>query len=126
LESFINQQIPEGYVFYKKMKNKTESYDKNQIQRHLSFNVKVKEVLPNVTGKNFYTKSSPQNQQLDNLKLFRDSVVHTKLEDDVFGYRELMKKSLKFDYDKALETVSVFMNFYKPNYIEECNCGLDF
>ena len=62
-----------------------------------------------------------------NLKEFRDDIIHTKQEDNnMLRYEGLIKKSLNFKYDKALISVASFMNFYKKDYIVECNCGGDF
>lgn len=59
------------------------------------------------------------------LKAFRDSIIHTKQNPDQSSYFKLMKIALDFKYDTALESVAKFMNFYKPDYIVECDCGSD-
>jgi len=126
IESFINQLIPDDYVFEKVTTRKTEQYNKSQIQENIDFKTKVVEVLPDITKKNFFKNQTPTNQMIWNLKEFRDSIVHTKHETNVLRYDNLIKKSLAFEYDKTLEAVTKFMNFYTPDYIVECGCGVNF
>jgi hypothetical protein len=33
--------------------------------------------------------------------------------------------ALEFDYNVAISTVAEIINFYEPNLIEECGCGVD-
>jgi hypothetical protein len=127
IESFINQNIPDNYTFKKVSQKKTEIYNKAQIQEHLDFNTKLKEVLSDATGKNFFIKQTPSNQLIHNLKNLRDEIIHTKqAADNPLRYDKLIKSLLTFDYTKTLESVATFMNFYTPNYIVECNCGVDY
>jgi len=127
IESFINQQIPDDFIFEKVLKKRTELYNKTQIQETIDFKTKVKEVLPQITKKDFFKKKSPTNEFIWNLKNFRDEIIHTKPQDDnPLRYKDLIKKSLNFKYDKTLDSVAKFMNFYKPNYITECGCGADY
>lgn len=126
IESFINQQIPDEYVFKKVLAKKSELFDKKQILEYMDFNTKLKEVLKEVTGKDFFKKSTPANQIIFNLKAFRDDIVHTKSNQSPLQYDYLIKESLNFKYEKALSAVADFMNHYKPEYIVECDCGADF
>lgn len=127
IESFTNQLIPDDYVFIRKLTSKTESFDKNQIQDNIDFKTKIKEVLKDAKGKGFFDKDTPINQHIWNLKEFRNDIIHTKpKKDNVLWYDNLIKKSLNFKYTETLESVAKFMNFYKPDYIVECDCGKDF
>ncbi|MBI2270134.1 MAG: hypothetical protein HYU69_07215 [Bacteroidetes bacterium] len=126
IESFINQLIPDNYSFKKEQSKKTEIFNKSQIQEHLDFKTKITEVLPDVTKKNFFQKSTSSNQRIWNLKNFRDDIVHTKHEDNPLRYEKLIKTALNFDYNKTLESVAAFMNFYRKDYIIECGCGVDY
>lgn len=128
IESFVNQIIPIDFVYKKELKNKTEVYDSMQIQRGLSFDEKLKEVLPKCTNKNFFDKQTPTNQHIENLKKFRDEIVHTKKDtkSSSLFYDTLVSKSFNFKYEETIYAVQKFMNHYKPNYIVECKCGEDF
>ncbi|MGZ5245371.1 MAG: hypothetical protein ACXWD4_15725 [Bacteroidia bacterium] len=37
-------------------------------------------------------------------------------------YKTLFTMSLDFKYNKALQAVREFINFYEPNLIEDCDC----
>ncbi|WP_282081570.1 hypothetical protein [Aquimarina algiphila] len=127
IESFINHIIPDNSNFQKVLKNKTEIYTKKQIQEHFKFWDKVKDVLPHFyDNKNFFSKSTPTNSHIVNLKNLRDEIVHTKSEIDYSTQEELMSRLLKFKYDECLMAIRKFMNYYKENYITECDCGSDF
>ena len=127
LEAFINHLIPDSKSYERKLPTKIEVYSKEQIQEYINFNDKIKKVLPYFfEGKSFYKKSTPANQLITRLKDLRDNIVHTKSEKSFDKQEKLFQEVLKFKYDKTLEAVAKFMNFYKPNYLKECNCGVDF
>jgi len=127
IESFINQLIPDEYIFIRKLSTKTELFDKNQIQDYLDFKTKITDVLKGAIGKSFFTNQSPANQHIWNLKEFRNDIIHTKPKDESpLRYDSLIKSSLNFKYEETLKSVAKFMNFYKEKYIIECDCGRDF
>jgi hypothetical protein len=126
IESFINQKIPSDFKYSQSSNRKTEIYDKQQIQEFLDFKTKITNVLSEATGKDFFKNTTPAIQAIWNLKYFRDDIIHTKQDSNILKYDKLIKTSLNFKYDVALESVAKFMNFYEPNYIIECDCGKDF
>lgn len=126
IESFINNLIPEDMIFEVSSTRRTEVYNKKQIQEFLDFKTKVTKVLKQATGKDFFHKATPANEMIWNLKNFRDNIIHTKPEETPLKYQELIKSSLNFKYERALDSVAKFMNYYKPDYIIECDCGADY
>lgn len=126
IESFVNHIIPSDKPFVKELNNKTELYNKAQIQEVLPFWDKLKTVLPYYFGENFFLNPTPTNQHITNLKNLRDEIIHTKSESDYSKQQALFKSVLSFKYDQTFEAVAKFMNFYKPEYITECSCGADF
>lgn len=60
------------------------------------------------------------------MKELRDEIVHPKSEKNMTSQEILMKRLLKFDYEKTIEAVANFINFYQPDFISECKCGVDF
>jgi hypothetical protein len=126
LEAFLNQQIPSDYIFKRKTGKCTEVFNYEQIFEYIDFKTKLTIIIPEITKKNFMGNSTPINNHIYNLKQFRDSVIHTKPKSESPLYQDLMKKSLEFDYDKAIEAVAKLMNFYQPGYIVECDCGNDY
>lgn len=126
IETFINRQIPDEYVYEEKKSNRTESFDKEQIQRHISFDVKIKKVLPDAKGKSFEKSHRTNYQFIQNLKEFRDSIIHAKTTKGDNTYSDLFKKAIKFRYDDTLYAVKDFLNYYSENLVEDCPCGADF
>lgn len=126
LESFINKLIPENYQ-YKRVSNKsTEIFDHSQILENIDFKTKVTSIIPEITGRDFFYKRSPTSQKIWNLKMFRDEIVHTKPEDKLLVYRDIVKKALTYNYDDAVWAVAKYLNYYKEKYVVECDCGEDF
>lgn len=125
IESYINSLIPADYKYFRKLNSKTEVFDQSQIQEFLDFKTKITVVLTEITKKNFFKCQTKTNQMIWSLKDFRDKIIHTKQIPDRSNYFELMKSSLDFNYEGTLESVAKFMNFYKPDYIIECDCGSD-
>lgn len=127
LEAFINRCIPDQYEYKRLGSKSTEIFTKQQIEEFLPFNEKMKSVLPEIKGKNFYDAHPPTSQHITNLKEFRDSIIHTKTSKDAPTYDHLFKKSLTFKYKESLNAVAAFCNYYHPNnkYIVECDCKFD-
>lgn len=122
LEAFVNSIIPDDFVFQKELKQKTELYNKEQIQRNMGTMEKIKDLLPQIFKNKFNLSSS----LITDLKNLRDEIVHTKSKPGFSTQEELIKKMLDFKYEKCMEDLRDFMNHYKPNYIENCECGKDF
>jgi hypothetical protein len=126
LEAFINRSIPKKFEYKKALDKRTEVYNKKQIH-WLNIDEKMKKVLPQIEGKDF-GKGHPTLQTIiDNLKDFRNSIVHTREGSEghtPFDY--LFKRAFTFDYRKALNAVKDFCNFYHAaDYIQECPCSKD-
>jgi len=127
IESFINHIIPNDKPYINELKNKTEYFTKEQIQKGISFDIKTNKVLPYFFDeKNYFRNRTPSNQHITNLKNLRNEIVHPKSEATFQAQEETIKRLLNFKYDATFEAVAKFMNFYQPNYISECDCGLDF
>ena len=127
IEAYINRSIPKNHIFRDIKSNRTEEYDKNQIERYLSFDVKVKKILNHLKQKNFSLAHPNKNQHIEHLKEFRDSIIHTKAnKGKTTPYDYLYKKAFDFKYKETIESVKNWLNFYESNdYIEDCDCGND-
>jgi hypothetical protein len=126
LESFINHILPDDKNYEKNCGHKTEIYTKYQVQKGLTFDEKTRKVLPYFFNKDFFKKPTTNKQHILNLKELRDEIIHPKSEKNLASQEILMKRLLKFDYEKTMEAVASFMNFYQSDFIIECNCGLDY
>lgn len=115
IESFANNLIPKNYKHEKKLKTKTEIYDKIQIQRHVPFDEKIKEVLPDITGRCFHVEFGHKWENIKKLKEFRDEIVHTKayVKETPNIYEDLFNTSLNFNYSEAMDSVKDFIIIMK-------------
>jgi len=127
IEAFINKHIPDDFIYSETKTNRTEVYNKEQILRYLSFDVKMKNILVKATKKDFFAKFPNKAIHIKNLKEFRDIIVHTKMKSDGHTpYDYLYKTALKFKYEETIDAVADFFNFYQDNYIEPCPCSQEY
>jgi len=85
LEAFVNEELPEDYVYEREEQTDSGIYvvrqfDKEQIERHLSLSEKLATVLPRATGKPS-PKGTSTWEDFVHLGRLRDRVVHMKSED---------------------------------------------
>lgn len=127
LEAFINNLIPHEYIYRRSTSKSTEVYDRFQIQKSLPFKDKVKDVVPDFTKKKFHQEHPEKYQLILQLQELRDSVMHTKSDENAPPkyYRSFFTKTLDFDFAKALQATKDYINYYEPSLIEECDCGRD-
>lgn len=125
IECFVNDIIPEDFVYQIKSPRKTETYDKKQIQVSISFMDKLTQVLPSAFGISFFKNSTPTNNHIYNLRDLRNDIVHTKSDRSGKNNIEILKRLLNFKYDETLEATFKLFNFYRPGFIEECPCDKD-
>lgn len=123
MEAVMNRCIKPDYNHIKKAKRCTESYSKSEIEKYFSYEDKLKDVLPIATGKNFVKNFPQKDTHLQNLKNYRDMIVHTKEASDGFTYDYIYKKAMTFKFDETINTVKDFCNYYLgDNFIQECDC----
>jgi hypothetical protein len=78
IESFINHLLPDDKKYELVKNNRTEIYNREQIQFNIPFMEKLKNVLPQFYEKSFFSKESKANAHIRNLKELRDDLIHTK------------------------------------------------
>ncbi|PHS64793.1 MAG: hypothetical protein COB12_07705 [Flavobacterium sp.] len=125
LECLINSKIPKEYI-YTKPTRKNKKMNKKQILRFLSFEDKIKEVLPNIDSKyNFASEKSHLFADLKLLKSLRDNITHAKsnIDYEVAYYDALYTEALDFDFKKSIESAKEFINYHENGLIEQCDCG---
>jgi hypothetical protein len=123
LESFVNQEIPDDYIYKKQTSKCEEFYNKDQIQKFIQFDEKYKKILPLLIRKNSFDKAkSIQNQHINNLKDIRNEIIHPKSSHFEIKKEQLIIKILNFNYVKCLIAVKEFLNYHRPGYIEDCPC----
>jgi len=122
IEAFNNSLIPDDF----NIKIKRKTFDKFQAQKSIDFLTKVKKVVPSIEKKSYFKDYPKDYDFLLKFKKLRDNVVHTKNLQSGFpaSYRELYVSYIDFDFEKSYELVKNYMNYYKDNWIENCNCGI--
>lgn len=126
LECFANEMIAQKrYVYVNILKNKSESFDHIQIQNSIDFKTKLFTILPAV----FEKKLDPNSlflQPIHHLINLRNDITHLKLEDNLIIERsKITRKLLSYDYDKTLLDVRKFINYFVPNYLQDCDCDAE-
>lgn len=93
LEAYANQSIPDDFVFSKLRQDQkcNESYDKMQIERNLSLDVKLSEVLPQILGIPLL-KGEQLWHDYKLLRETRDRIIHVKTAD--LGIHDREAKSI--------------------------------
>lgn len=127
LECFANEMIARNkYVYTNVLKQKSEVYDHNQIQNNVDFKTKLFIILPAVFNK----KPNPTSlflQAIHRLIDLRNDITHLKLEENLIIERSaITRRLLSHDYDKSLVHVREFINYFLPNYLQDCDCEGEF
>lgn len=129
MEAFINRIIPEDYKYESTTTKATIIQNKQQIERNSSFEVKIKQIVPDAIGKNFHIEFPDLYTSIFDLKNVRDDMTHLKSfrkSKAPLSYESVFNKAFKMDYLKALNAVKSYINFYSENLIEPCPCDKDF
>lgn len=121
IEAFNNSLIPDDFS----MKIKRKHFDKDRTQRSMDFKNKMKKAIPIITKNSFPSDHSQDYEFILEIKGLRDNVVHTKNMQSGFpaSYRELYISYLDFDFEKSYNITKKYFNYYRQNWIEDCNCG---
>ncbi len=116
LEAFINQCLPD----YAKIEFEGKPVDKNIIQRYLSFDDKIKTIIPAVTEKDFINEHPRKVKILINLKKIRDELTHLKenRKDGFTAYENIYNDILNIDLKKIVNTVKFYINYHTPKTIQ--------
>lgn len=125
IEAFVNSKLPRDFVYSKSSNRNTTNFNRSQIQTEISFEEKIKQVLPEFTGKSFASECGHKYETILKLKKLRDEITHTKgqIGGVPINYQDLYAMSLNFDYENALRHTRDFLNFYEPDLIQECTCA---
>jgi hypothetical protein len=114
LESFANDEIPENYIHYKKVKKLFLPFKKVDAERKLNLDIKLNEILPEV----YKIKKLSGLKIWDDyneLKEIRDRIVHLKSldrhslypkMDSIWDY--LIKNDIKKPYEIAFKIIEYF------------------
>lgn len=109
-------------------KNEYTFYDKKQKPRKANIHDKLDIALPIIFAKNFELDFKEEYTSIKSLILLRNDLIHLKpyTESTNTKYKIPYREVIEFNFDKAIEATQEFINYYQPNLIEECNCGINF
>lgn len=122
IEATLNKLIPEDFTYTDK-KGNIKGLEEIQ---WLSFEDKIKKVLPKATGKDFVKAHHNKYGSLLKIKNYRDSIIHTKKKAEITSYSDIGNIGLDLNYNFLILEVRDFINFYYPRLVEPCDCGKDF
>lgn len=117
LEAFNNGLIPDEYTF----RHKRKFYNKEKIQRYIKFKEKTEQIIPDIFGRSFILEFPEKYQVICEIKKLRDDIIHTKNKAKGYApsYRDIYKNSLAVEFKKAYQATRDYVDFYKPDLIED-------
>lgn len=121
LESFVNVLIVE----LKRTPLIKQSLPNDKDLEKMNLFDKIKKIDNTYYGIGFFKKDS-KTSAIHNLKKLRNDIVHVKYDTNLSMPSSIVNRLLNFKYEEAYNAVVDLMNYYKPNYVEPCDCGRDF
>jgi hypothetical protein len=121
LEAFVNEVIPDSYEYTKTNNKCKEIYNKSEIERWLSIEEKIGQVLPSALG--IPTPKGRHNSwnEFQKLKKVRDRLIHMKSEDRQYNepeqktiWRELIKTEPP--YQESFSVIKYFIETAKLDF----------
>jgi hypothetical protein len=129
LEAFVNEQIPGTYTYIDSSDRRfTRTFNKEQIERQLSLEAKIGDVIPAALGVPF-PKGGKLWSAFIKLRDLRDRVIHMKTKDreSIFGksdsiWHSLMSNPLPETYTTAKRIMAHFVAAKgdAPRWFEKC------
>lgn len=119
LETFLNKGIEENnYIFY----------NKNQKKIQGNIHDKIDVAFPEIFNKNFKNENLDDYNNLKYLIHLRNSMIHLKPEinDTNTKYKVPYRRIIECEFDKLIQSVGNYLNFYEENIIELCDCENNF
>lgn len=123
VESFANYLIPEDAPY---IDDNKILYDKDEIQKKLDIIDKFKKVIAFSLKMDFFNCNDVNRYSILELRNLRNELVHLKHDLKLQNAKYIIEKLINFNYDRAIQSVADLMNFYKPGYVEPCDCEADF
>ena len=126
IESYLNSLILPNMIYKVNSKRSSKGfYTSDEIQRNLSFGCKLKFIY-NAYNKNFYNSHKNDYNKIISLKKIRDEIVHTKNDSTGDNATLIFKELLNIKFDDYLLSTRVLLNFFKKDYIVDCQCEKDY
>lgn len=112
LESFINSIIPDNFEY--------NGQSKEIIENSFSLNEKITKILSKAFSINFHIDNPKNYSDLDALIKLRNELVHLKTgkRNGYDAFIEPFEKILNFNCKKHIDSVYIFINMFKHDYIK--------
>lgn len=104
LETFINLSIPEEYIFTQKDHKKTSTYNKLQIERWISWEIKLSEIIPEIYSFEGIKQKSFWSNVMKLVSL-RNDIIHQKSFNDSSSIENIFNVNLPFICFSANEII---------------------
>ena len=128
VEAFINNIIPEDFIYTKtevsksnKFQTQKTEYNKEHIERWISIKEKIEEVLPQIPKINFDpTKNGKIIGRILEIAKIRDEIVHLKSKDKESSmyYSKIFDFIASRDLMEYLHSVKKFINILENNFLK--------
>lgn len=116
LETFINLSIPNNFIWKKTTSRKTEVYDKEQIERYVSWKEKINLVVTDIYEVPQIKKMSFWSDLIELLDI-RNRLIHIKSSDDTEVLTDLLNKNIF----KICLSSQDYINYISENMVENDN-----
>lgn len=116
LETFINLSIPNNFIWKKTTSRKTEVYDKEQIERYISWKEKINLVVTDIYEVPQIKKMSFWSDLIELLDI-RNRLIHIKSSDDTEVLTDLLNKNIF----KICISSQDYINYISENMVENDN-----
>jgi len=116
LETFINLSIPNDFIWKKITSRKTEVYDKEQIERYISWKEKINLVVTDIYEVPQIKKMGFWSDLIELLDI-RNRLIHIKSSDDTEVLNDLLNKNIF----KICFSSQEYINYVSENMVENDN-----
>lgn len=116
LETFINLSIPNDFIWKKITSRKTEVYDKEQIERYISWKEKINLVVTDIYKVPQIKKMSFWSDLIELLDI-RNRLIHIKSSDDTEVLTDILNKNIF----KICFSSQEYINYISENIVENDN-----
>jgi len=122
LENFMNQKIPNDFVYEKYEKGKLKRYNHKKIEAHISFREKLEFIIPKtINNLTFWETKTEELEIIFKLYDQRKTFIHLKTnsEEEWKMYSESFDKMISFDLLKAIKTIINTVNAIEKDFFEK-------
>lgn len=121
LENFMNQVVPDNFVYEKSEKGEVKRYNHKEIENSVSFKEKLEKVLPqSINQKKFWSNKIKEFEILNQLYKHRKEFIHlkTKSKEEWRRYSDVFSYMLNFDILESIHTTINIMNLIEEKCVE--------